>query len=65
ARAVSAERLLVETDAPDQTPLQHRPAANEPAFLSTVIAELAALRGESAEYVAELTDSNARRLFRL
>jgi TatD DNase family protein len=65
ALAVSPERLLVETDAPDQTPLQHRPSANEPAFLPTVIAELAALRGESVEYVAELTAANARRLFRL
>jgi TatD DNase family protein len=65
ALAVTPERLLVETDAPDQTPLQHRPSANEPAFLPTVIAELASLRGESAAYVAELTAGNARRLFRL
>jgi TatD DNase family protein len=63
AARVSPERLLVETDAPDQTPLPHRPASNEPAFLPSVIEELARLRGQSAASVAELTERNARRLF--
>src|SRR5690606_10769073 len=44
AQRVSLERLLVETDAPFQTPAPHQPGRNEPAFLPTVIAELAALR---------------------
>src|SRR5579862_7559656 len=33
AEVVPRERLLVETDAPYQTPAARRPAANEPAFL--------------------------------
>jgi TatD DNase family protein len=64
ARAVPAERLLVETDAPFQTPLLHRPAPNEPAFLVAIVAALARIRGETPEHVAQLTDANARRLFR-
>jgi len=65
AARVSVERLLVETDAPDQTPLPHRPAPNEPAFLPAVVASLAELRGETPEAIAALTERNARSLFGL
>src|SRR5512137_826991 len=37
ARAVAPERLLVETDAPDQTPRPHRGERNEPSLLPLVI----------------------------
>ena len=40
-KACPADKLLVETDAPDQTPRTHRPAANEPAFLGDVVEALA------------------------
>lgn len=62
---VTLDRLLVETDAPFQTPEPHRPAHNEPAFLPTVVAEVARLRGMDAERVATQTNENARRLFRI
>lgn len=65
ARCVPAERLLVETDAPDQTPQSHHPAQNEPAFLPAICASLAALRGQDAATLAQLTRDNAYRLFRL
>jgi TatD DNase family protein len=60
---VPLERLLVETDAPDQTPLSRRPARNEPAFLVEIVAALAQIRGESVETVARATRENALRLF--
>jgi TatD DNase family protein len=63
ARAVPSERLLVETDAPFQTPLPHRPAQNEPAFLVAIVDALAKIRGERPELLAQQTDTNARRLF--
>jgi TatD DNase family protein len=63
AAVVPRERLLVETDAPDQTPAPHRPAPNEPAFLVAIVAALAQIRGEPD--VAAFTDANARRLFRI
>ncbi len=62
ARAVSADRLLIETDSPDQTPHARRPLRNEPAFLPDVAAALAAARGEPLAAVAEYTTANARRL---
>lgn len=63
--AVPDDRLLAETDAPDQTPAPHRPARNEPAYLREIVAGIAAARGTSPEAVAELTAGNARRLFDL
>jgi TatD DNase family protein len=63
ALATPLERLMVETDAPDQTPLSRRPARNEPAFLPDVVAALATLHGRSLEAIAEITSDNARRLF--
>lgn len=63
--AVSIERLLVETDAPDQTPLPHQPGPNQPAFLVAVVESIAELRAQSAERIAARTDANARRLFGL
>ena len=64
ARAVPSEHLLVETDAPDQTPVARRPAHNEPAFLPDIIEALAILRAESPVALRQLTAANARRLFR-
>jgi len=73
ARAVPAELLLAETDAPDQAPARSSSASlgparhgrrSEPAFLPAVIAGLAAARGADPAEVAALTDANAARLFR-
>jgi len=60
-----AERLLVETDTPDQTPVPHRGEPNRPALLPLVVEALAAARGQSASEIAALTADNARRLFGL
>ncbi len=65
ARAVPTDRLLIETDAPDQTPHARRPARNEPAFLVDVARAVAEARGEPVEQVAATTSANARRLLRL
>ncbi|HET8722652.1 MAG TPA: TatD family hydrolase [Anaeromyxobacteraceae bacterium] len=65
ARQVPADRLLVETDAPDQAPHPHRGLRNEPARLPLVLGAVAAARGEAPEEVERVTTGNARRLFRL
>jgi TatD DNase family protein len=65
ARAVPIDRLLVETDAPDQTPYSLRPQQNEPAFLAVVLTTLAALRQQPLATVAAATADNARQLFGL
>lgn len=60
-RRVPRERLLAETDAPDQCPRPHR-GRNEPSFLPYVIAAMEAARGEP---LADLLTANAVELFGL
>jgi len=57
-RAVPPELLLAETDAPDQAPARHRGGRSEPAFVTEVVAALAALQPTAN------TAANARRIFR-
>jgi TatD DNase family protein len=65
ARLVPRDRVVVETDAPDQTPGPHRPGRNEPAFLVAIVRALAHIWGVEAAAAARVTDDNARRLFAL
>ena len=62
-RAVPAERLLAETDAPDQTPAPHRGHRSEPAFLLQVVEAMARHRGEAVAELASRLSDNARRFF--
>jgi TatD DNase family protein len=62
-RQVPRNRLLVETDCPDQLPSGRPQGPNEPSFLIDIITRIAELRGESAEDVAHQTEANARALF--
>jgi TatD DNase family protein len=64
ARAVPRDRLLVETDAPDQTPRPHR-GRNEPALLPGIVAAVARALGAAPDEIGALTAANARALFRL
>jgi len=63
------DRLLIETDAPYLLPrtIQPRPKTrrNEPAYLPYVLRTVAEARGQSADYVAEITTENAIRFFGL
>lgn len=61
--ALPPERLLLESDAPDQTP-HGRFAPNEPAFVTDTLAVLAGLHGLSNEAMAAITWQNAAALFR-
>jgi TatD DNase family protein len=65
ARCVPPERLLVETDAPFQSPEPYRPGPCEPAFLVAIVEALAQIRGEPAAHLAAYTEENARRLLGL
>lgn len=60
-RRVPTERLLVETDGPDQCPRPHR-GRNEPAFLVHVLAKMEEVRGEA---LAGRLAANTRELFGL
>lgn len=63
ARTVPLDRLLVETDSPYLAPVPHRGRRNEPAFVARVVEEIAAIRGEPAERIAERTTANFRVVF--
>jgi TatD DNase family protein len=65
ARAVPAERLLVETDSPYLSPQPRRGRPNEPANVVHTVAALAQARGEEAERLAERIDANADAAFGL
>ena len=63
--AIDAQRMLIETDTPDQMPHGLEPGRNEPASLLRIAETVAELRGESVEQVGALTAENARRLLGL
>lgn len=68
AQAVPLDRLLIETDCPYLTPVPHRGQRNEPAYVSLVARQLAAVRpeqGMTAETLGMVTAKNAKRLFKI
>jgi len=62
-RLTPRDRLLVETDAPDQAPAPYRGGRNEPAFLVRVVEATAAALGKSVQETGALVAENARRVF--
>ncbi|MEO1199785.1 MAG: TatD family hydrolase [Pseudomonadota bacterium] len=63
ARALPADRLLVETDAPYLAPVPFRGKTNEPAYTAHTLACLAETRDVSSEEMARQTTENFHRLF--
>jgi TatD DNase family protein len=65
AKAIPADRILVETDSPYLTPEPHRGKENRPARVALVGERLAKERGVTAAEFAAQTTANANALFRL
>jgi len=65
ARAVSRDRLLVETDSPYLAPQPVRGKRNEPANVVHTLEALASARGEDATELAAQVDANATAAFGL
>ncbi|MDR3574743.1 MAG: TatD family hydrolase [Anaerolineaceae bacterium] len=63
ASAVPLNGLVLETDAPFLTPHPHRGERNEPAYISLIASKIADLKNKPLEQIAEITSSNADRLF--
>jgi len=61
--ALPLDRILIETDAPFQTPLPHLGKRNEPAYVRLIADKIAMVRGCTTGQVASATTENARRLF--
>ena len=64
-RTVSPDRLLIETDCPDQRPHGVVGGRNLPEWLGLVAERVAAVRDEPVDEVKRRTAENARRLFGL
>lgn len=62
---IPPEQLLVETDAPFLTPHPYRGSANEPYCLPYTVRAIAELLDRRPEDVAQITTSNARRVYGL
>jgi TatD DNase family protein len=65
AKAVPADRILVETDSPYLAPQPVRGQANEPAHVTHTLVALAAARAEEFQSLAERTHENAATAFGL
>ena len=63
--ATPRERIVIETDAPDQIPTGAEGSRCEPAHLGLVAARAAEVLGLSMDDLASLTAQNARSLFAL
>ena len=62
-RAIGADRLVVETDAPYLAPVPHRGRRNEPAYVADTLRSTAEALGLEAEHLRSITTQNARKLF--
>ena len=65
ARAIPAERILIETDAPYLSPQPWRGKRNEPAYVVETARYVAEIRGMAAGELERLTEENTRRFFGL
>jgi TatD DNase family protein len=65
ARELPLADLVLETDAPDMTVVQHRGERNSPEYLPYCLAALAEIRDEPADELAQRTTANAREVLRL
>lgn len=62
-RNIPAEYLLLETDSPFLPPVPHRGKRNESSYIPIILDKLAEATGHPASYLAEVTTSNALRMF--
>lgn len=63
AAQVPDERLLIETDSPYLAPVPFRGKPNEPRYVGKVAETIAAVRGVSADIIAQQSRANFYRLF--
>ncbi len=62
-RALPLDRVLLETDAPFQTPNPFRGKRNEPSYVRLIADKIALLHSRAFEEVAAATSENAAKLF--
>jgi len=63
-RELPPDRLMLETDAPDQAPTPFRGQRSEPAYLAQIVEATARVLGRSTDEVSAQTTANARAFFK-
>jgi TatD DNase family protein len=63
AAFVPLDRVLIETDSPYLAPVPFRGKTNNPSYVPYVAMQLAALRGQTVEAIAQASSDNFSRLF--
>ncbi|ARU32794.1 DNAase [Sulfuriferula sp. AH1] len=63
AAQLPLEAIVLETDAPDMSPVWAHRQRNSPEYLAQIAAELAALRGVDVATIAQVTGNNVRAIF--
>jgi len=64
-KQLPVDAIMVETDAPDQPTQANTGNRNEPAFIGEVVSAIAEIKGLEPEDIAEASNANAIRLFKL
>mgnify|MGYP004668716083 FL=1 len=59
------DRIVLETDCPYLAPVPHRGERNSSLYLPLVVEQIAQIKNLTPEEVIQITDENARHLFRL
>lgn len=62
---IPLDHLVVETDCPYLAPMPFRGERNDSSLIKYIIEEMAALKGVSPEYVEQITEENARKVYGL
>jgi len=63
ARFVPLDRMLIETDSPYLAPMPHRGKTNNPSYVPFVAQQIAELKQQPLEIIAEATSRNFEQLF--
>ena len=64
-RDIPLDKILLETDSPYLTPVPFRGKRNESSYVPHIAAKLAELTSRDVSEVAEVTTTNARKLFKI
>lgn len=64
-KRIPLDHIILETDSPYLTPVPHRGERNESMYIPLIAGKIAELKGIGEDEVAEVTTSNAKRLFNL
>jgi TatD DNase family protein len=64
-RKIPSDKFMLETDCPFMTPEPFRGTRNEPIYVKYVAQRMAEIRGKSVEKIEEVTEENAKNLFKI